>query len=578
MTCGRKSERSAMVSCLSQSSARSEPVHHRWGTESVGVELVEAGDSVTLEIGPWQGAPPSGSPQPDARALRLRAAAELSLDLDATSARLVRGGSVARLSVKPPRRSKPRRVSTAEDASLLRPRVEELVAPLLFSSPPQATLRPFQESGVQWLTQRRAGILADDMGLGKTVQALVALQSLIVGGTVRSAVIVCPKSLLANWEEECGKWVPGLTVVRSVPDKHDANDVWSAILGRSHIVVTSYEQFRNLPRALRETPIDLLIADEAHRLRRSQTRLVTEFRRLTVKRFWALTGTPIERHPVDLATLLSLLEPTRFSVRSASSESGLRNQAEPYILRRLKQDVLQDLPDVIETKETIELAPKQRRAYTKVQQEPFAEDVGGVLQKLNVLRSICDVSPEDGTSSKIDRIIDILRLVQETGEKAVVFSYLLRPLEILERRMLREEPPLVPLLLTGELAVEERDHVLRAFKSDSNVLALLCSSRVGGEGLTLTEANHVIFINEWWNPSANAQARDRVVRLGQKRLVHVHRFRCRNTVEEILDLILEEKSETFADIVDALATQVQLGGEDVGGLVGEALGRVDLPE
>lgn len=145
---------------------------------------------------------------------------------------------------------------------------------------------------------------------------------------------------------------------------------------------------------------------------------------------------------------------------------------------------------------------------------------------------------------------------------------------MLAERLTRTRPPLRAISLTGELSGMERERVLNDFKSDKSVVALLCSSRVGGEGLTLTEANHVIFINEWWNPSANAQSRDRVVRMGQKRVVHVHRFRCRETIEEVLDDILNRKNETFANIVDALASGKDLTISQSKTLFKEALERL----
>ena len=280
---------------------------------------------------------------------------------------------------------------------------------------------------------------------------------------------------------------------------------------------------------------------------------------MNAKRIWALTGTPIERHEEDLATLLSLLEPTRFSVKSVAIESsGLRADARPYMLRRLKKDVLGELPDVIDTKEFLELTPQQQRAYSLARSQPLSRDEGAVLHRLTLMRSICDVEPQSGASSKLDRIVEILQAVHEAGEKAVVFSYLLEPLNVLASRLAKKYPNLRTVTLKGELSIDERGRVLREFKSDKSTVALLCSSRVGGEGLTLTEANHVFFVNEWWNPSANTQARDRVVRLGQERIVHVHRYRCKETIEETLDHILKRKSEIFANVVDALAYGPQL--------------------
>ena len=552
----------------------SQVAFHRWQNWHVSIRLAIASNSRILEIRPLNGDPQQECSLSEPRIARLRCAANVALDLDSKLSRSLLRGDTARLEVKPPRHRQSHKLQRADEASVLRPRVEDLVAPLIFDSIPKSALRPFQDLGVQWLVENRAAILADDMGLGKTVQTLRALEKLVENGTIRSAIVVCPKSLLANWETECKRWVPGLTVVRSVPFKEDSDEVWSAILGRSHIIVTNYEQLRPLPAPFATAKVELVIADEAHRLRRSQAKLVRAFRLLNLERFWALTGTPIERHPIDLATLLSLLEPTRFSAKSTTYDTELRARARPYLLRRLKKDVLDELPDVIDTKETIELTPQQHRAYSSARSRPLPKELGEVLQRLTLLRSICDLESTSGASAKLDRIVEILQKVQDSGEKAVVFSYLLRPLEVLARRMSREHPPLNSVSLTGKLTMGERTQAIQKFKSDKEVVVLLCSSRVGGEGLTLTEANHVIFINEWWNPSTNAQARDRVVRFGQERIVHVHRFRCKDTVEETLDQILERKDETFSSIVDALATQVQLTGADSKDLLGEALERM----
>ena len=530
-------------------------VLHEWLNYTLADTVTTHRDAGSLEIGLAKTTIPTFSEVSASEDKRLARAAEIALGLDATVGRSLREGGTAKLQIRRPRPSSPVAPRDADEATAMRPSVEALIAPLVFGLTPGQALRPFQMVGVQWLIEHRTGILADDMGLGKTAQALRALASLVVEGEIASALVICPKSLLANWESECTRWVPELTVIRCVPSKRHAEGVWSALLGRVHIIITSYEQLRPLPAVLRSTHWDLVIADEAHRLRRSQAGLVKAFRLMDVGRFWALTGTPIERHEIDLATLLSLLAPSRFSGKSAESDLlGLRARAQPYILRRLKTDVLRELPEIIDTKELLELSPQQQREYSAARSEPLPKDTGQVLQRITLLRSICDVATSTDASVKLDRVVQILQAIQEAGEKAVVFSYLLRPLEILSARLSGADRSLRAVKLTGELSIGQRARVVNEFKADPGIVALLCSSRVGGEGLTLTEANHVIFINEWWNPSANSQARDRVVRIGQRRIVHVHRFRCKGTIEEVLEQILRRKNETFANVVDALAT------------------------
>ena len=543
---------------------------HVWQGLTLEVRLTGDAKQRQLEITPRESGG-HNEHQTSPNVVRLWRASEIALENDAALARLIQQGEKATVVVNPPRQRQAGRIETVDDVFERRPSVEELISPLLYETEGRELLRQFQESGAAWLAERNKGILADDMGLGKTAQSLRALEALIDNGSIQSALIVCPKSLMANWEAECERWIPRLTVVRVTPPKDESDRVWSAILGRSHVLITSYEQLRPLPPPIAAERLDLLIVDEAHRLRRNQARLVKAFRGITATRMWALTGTPIERAPEDLATLLSLLEPSRFSAKSASLGAGLRATAEPYILRRLKSDVLRELPDVIDTKETVELSASQRLAYTKARSRPLPKDVGEALQRLTILRNICDAEPKDGSSAKLDRILEILQTVRDAGEKAVVFSYVLRPLDLLLERMHHLRPSLEALTLTGQQSLSERNRTIQRFKSDDNVVALLCSSRVGSEGLTLTEANHVIFINEWWNPSANAQARDRVVRLGQQRIVQVRRFRCKETVEEALDQILDKKSETFANIVDALAADVNVTDPESKSLLAKAV-------
>jgi conjugative relaxase-like TrwC/TraI family protein len=196
-----------------------------------------------------------------------------------------------------------------------------------------------------------------------------------------------------------------------------------------------------------------------------------------------------------------------------------------------------------------------------------------MLVLINELRTICDYDPATGVSCKADRIAEIIGNIAAAGEKAVVFSYLLKPLDLLEERL--KQTGILSAQLQGSMSLAEREAEIRRFRGDSTVPALLASSRIGGEGLTLTEANHVIFVNEWWNPSANSQARDRVVRLGQRRGVRVYRFRCRDTIEETLDRILEKKTHTFTSIIDRLADTAAIQDPNVHQLLKEL--EVDLP-
>jgi SNF2 family DNA or RNA helicase len=460
--------------------------------------------------------------------------------------------------------------ATVEDYRRLRVAAGSLVRPALLYRPSEELLMPNQVAGARWLLEHPIGMLADDMGLGKTVQAITALRYLVWRGIAHRCLIVCPSSLLANWEDELSRWAPELARLRVTPRAREREEVWGLVLGRFHVLLASYEHLREPPSALRTGGhVDVVIADEAHRIRNLSAAVTQGIRSLRWARFWALTGTPIERDPRDLATILSTLDPGRFAPSdSASSASTLRARARPYILRRLKNDVLAELPAVLESTETLELLPPQQRAYRRAfKQGMRSGEPGSLLRLVNELRTICDFDPDTGKSAKVERIREILDTVAIAQEKAVVFSYLLRPLYILEAELTKSG--IGSVRLEGSLSLAERDAVLRRFRLDASITALLASTRVGGEGLTLTAANHVLFLNEWWNPSGNAQARDRVIRIGQQRGVSVYRFRCRGTIEEVLERILQEKSESFFQIVDRLADPLSQNDPDVVKALGE---------
>lgn len=324
------------------------------------------------------------------------------------------------------------------------------------------------------------------------------------------------------------------------------------MLKRCHVAVTNYEQVRELE--TRSVPeVDLLVADEAHRIRNLTSQSTQRLRRLKRKRMWALTGTPIERDRTDFASLLSTVAPERFSASDNQyEESQLRSISRPFILRRMKDDVLAELPPVFEHTELIELTPAQSASYRRTLRKP-AIGAGAILAAINTLRQICDIDKSTGESSKIDRIIEHVDQVRLIREKAIVFSFYLEPLYILKQRLEHHFPDTGIFLVEGAHAIKEREESIVAFKAWPGSAVLLASSRVASEGLTLTEANHVLFVNQWWNPSANDQARDRVVRIGQDKPVRVLRFVCVNTIEEALEAILKRKAVVIHELVDLLA-------------------------
>lgn len=420
----------------------------------------------------------------------------------------------------------------------------------------------FQRAGVAWLLRHRRAILADDMGLGKTIQVIAALRRLFRHGRLRSCLVVAPGTLIANWMSECDKWAPELIARRlDFTDSTFTPALWRGAVARAHILLASYEDLRGLWDDLVEQPPDIIVADEAHRLRKADSLAHQAMRRIESPWLWGLTGTPVERDAEDLACLLSLLYPARFAIDDHRlGIATLRARVRPHLLRRTKADVLPELPPVEERLEKIPLHPKQREAYNAETTNFASSTRSGYLPLFTRLRSICDLDPATGASSKLDRIVELVSAASAQDEKTVVFSYTIDPLQALRSR-LRTRHGSRSELLIGEMSLAERKRVVDLFKSDPNCQALLASMRVGSEGLTLTEANNVIFVNRWWNPSTNSQAVDRVVRIGQRKPVTVHYLTCLDTVEDRLQPMLDRKRMTFDQLIDALRHQPELAYE-----------------
>ena len=479
------------------------------------------------------------------------------MDLDAQYRDLILAGRSPQVSVSAAPSPRVGRVQreTSADYRKLQLGIGELIRPLLLDPPDLKELYPYQCQGAEWLSGQRGAILADDMGLGKTVQVIAAMRLLFNRAVLRSALVVCQKGLVATWKRELGRWAPELGIAVLTPPAHIREDAWKVVSGRTHVLLTNYEQLRYTPAVLRKKAPDLVVADEAHRLRNRDARITSGSLQLKPGRFWALTGTPLERDLDDLATLLSLVAPARFAPTDGKLHpSSLRSRARPYVLRRRKQDVLEELPPVLDTIEMLDLSEAQGKAYRgAVKQYRRRSEKGDELALLTRLQALCDIDPESRESCKAERILHLLGRIREQREKAVVFSHRLEALRELRRRITKRWGEEAGILLVGEMDSGERERAVTHFRSSDAALALLASTRIGGEGLTLVEANHVFLFNQWWNPSTNDQARDRVVRIGQRRKVRVYRFCCRGTIEEALERILKSKRALFNDAVERLA-------------------------
>ncbi|MCP2092845.1 Helicase conserved C-terminal domain-containing protein [Actinosynnema pretiosum] len=438
-----------------------------------------------------------------------------------------------------------------------------------------AVLRPYQARGLAWLafldSLGLGACLADDMGLGKTVQ-LLALEALCRQGDDGSrapTLLVCPLSVLGNWQREAERFTPGLRVrVHHGPER----DVGG--LGEGcDLVLTTYAVVVRDVEALRAIRWDRVVLDEAQNVKNSSTRQFQAVRSLDARHRVALTGTPVENRLAELWSVMDFANPgvlgtvntfrARFAVpveRHADEDAAvrLRRVTAPFVLRRLKTDprIISDLPDKIEVKQLCPLTPEQASLYqavlddmlAKVDESEGPERRGLVLASLSKLKQVCnhpaqllgDGSRVAGRSGKVNRLEEVLEEVLADGDKALCFTQFTEFGSLLAPHLAARFDEDV-LFLHGGTPKRARDAMVERFQGEGGPSVFLLSLKAGGTGLNLTAANHVIHLDRWWNPAVEDQATDRAFRIGQRRHVQVRKFVCAGTVEERIDRMVEQK-------------------------------------
>ena len=436
-------------------------------------------------------------------------------------------------------------------------------------------LMPFQLEGVNALIDSERLLLADDMGLGKTLQTIAAARILKAQRKISSCLVVAPSSLLDQWRREIEKWAPELSAIIVRGSASDRATWWKA---RRDVTLVGYETLRSDAEGpARQRTWDVVVADEAQRIK-NRNDTSAALKGLARKRSWALTGTPIENHEDELASILEFVDhdPGEGPKRYAPGPELMRRHAELQ-LRRKKSEVLDDLPDKLVSMTPIELGDRQRRSYEKAEQEGvvYLRELGAevqvrhILELITRLKQICNADPVTGESSKLDDIRDRVELLSAQGHKALVFSqYVTREAGVAAAvNRLRE---FSPLAVTGDTPQEERTAIIERFKSRGEHKALILSLRVGGLGLNLQEASYVFHLDRWWNPAVERQAEDRSHRIGQTVKVNVIKYSCVGTIEERIDRILERKQGLFDQLIDdvSLDLSAQLNRDEMFGLFG----------
>jgi len=401
-------------------------------------------------------------------------------------------------------------------------------------------LKNYQKEGVNWLKNADERILADDMGLGKSLQVIKSILDLTKDQKINNFLIICPSTLVENWRREFIKWAPYLSIgYFSSKNLKNKKQIFSAIKENNGIVI-NYEQLGNLNKLLDNNFFDLVVADESHKLRNISSKTHNEFCKIGANKRWLITGTPFERNRDDLVGILKCLNKQNVSLfNSKTSDLFLKSGLKDRILRRMKIDVLSELPSVNKKIEILEMKELQKKEYnkyiSKITSTPPEERIGFIPKLLNIA-----TMSSDGVSSKIDRTLEILEKTIFEKRKAVIFSYFNNPLHQIQKVL--NKTGISSEILIGDVSYEDRSRIINLFQDENKFDVLLCNGKVAGEGINLTKASVVIFINEAWNPSANRQAEDRVNRMGQENDIDIYYLRSAYSIDENLTNILRDKS------------------------------------
>jgi superfamily II DNA or RNA helicase len=458
----------------------------------------------------------------------------------------------------------------------------------------RGTLRDYQRHALGWFEVLRrfgfGGCLADDMGLGKTVQVLAMLDARRKDDAAPS-LVVAPRSVLANWASEAARFAPRLRVFL-----HDGTDRLPPgdHFGEHDLVLTTYGILRQDAAPLSAIAFDYVILDEAQAIKTAQTASAKAARALQARHRLALTGTPLENHLGELASLLDFLNPGVLGSSGAlasladssrrvdpATREILAHAVRPFFLRRTKRQVAPELPGRIEQTLVCELPPEQRRIYDELHAH-YRDAVLGragsggtelstahILEALLRLRQVAchpglvDPARRGDPSAKLDTLLEQLETLRAEGQKALVFSQFTSLLAIVKERL--DERGIVYEYLDG--ATRDRAARVERFQTDETCGVFLLSLKAGGVGLNLTAAEYVFVLDPWWNPAVEAQAIDRAHRIGQTRAVFAYRLLARGTVEEKVALLQAEKRE----LADAFFGE---GAPTLAGLTREDLQRL----
>ena len=433
---------------------------------------------------------------------------------------------------------------------LLQPPIDHLIGGKSVGVPFQPF--PYQLEGIAFLMPRHSALLADEMGLGKTAQAILAVRLLIQAGLIRRVLIVCPKSLVYNWGRELKLWAADLPFEVFGGDANLRRATWQ--VSNCPVKLINYELLTRDAEFLTDerTRFDLVVLDEAQRIKNHDSRTAQVVRSVKRSRSWAMTGTPIENRHEDLINIFEFVDPGRIPRDTPSKR--LPQLTGDCILRRTKDDVQSDMPAKVVRDLPLELTPSQRESYDLAEQEGIVRlnalgetiSVQHVFQLVMRLKQICNFDPVTGSSAKLEQLLADMEEVAANGRKAIVFSQWVEPLEVLAEAL----KDFGPMQFHGKIPSARRPAVIDQFQNDPSKSVILMSYGTGSVGLNLQFTNYVFLFDRWWNPAVEDQAINRAHRVGQKHPVTVTRFLTENTIERRIAEVLEAKRKIFNELLE----------------------------
>ncbi|WP_337995389.1 DEAD/DEAH box helicase [Clostridium perfringens] len=454
-----------------------------------------------------------------------------------------------------------------------------------------AELRPYQKEGFKWINEITdlgfGGVLADDMGLGKTLQIIAFLLS----QKKSKSIVVVPTSVIYNWMDEFEKFAPSIKIglvhgskskrdkvlrdfKRGLGIKVEEENLKEKSYEKYDVLLTTYGTLKNDEKAYENLSFDYCIIDEAQNIKNPAAQATLSVKNIKSRCNIALTGTPIENNLMELWSIFDFVMPgylftkDRFRERFILDESNLselKSLITPFILRRLKEDVLSELPEKLEKKYLVEMKGKQKQLYSfyvkaiknqlneNKSSEKSGRDKINLFSYLTKLREICldpslVVPDYTGGSSKLTVVKEIVKDASESGKKILLFSQFTSVLQKIEEDFKKED--ISYLYLDGGTSAKDRVERVKKFNEDSNIKVFLISLKAGGVGLNLTSASMVIHFDPWWNPAVEDQATDRAHRFGQENKVEVIKLVAKDTIEEKIVLMQEDKRELIKSLMD----------------------------